>query len=99
MYITVYFAGMVQALQLKVRNDVCNLFVNAHDERIKIYREFYHCIIHIANEGRHVRIVYRTTLFTQLYVRVGMLLRWRKHWHRYTISITGDAYIFFRTKY
>ena len=25
-------------------------------ERIKIYREFYHCIIYIANEGRHVRI-------------------------------------------
>jgi hypothetical protein len=24
--------------------------------RIKIYREFYHCIIYIANEGRHVRI-------------------------------------------
>ena len=36
-------------------NDVCNLFVNTH-ERIKIYREFYHCIIYIANEGRHVRI-------------------------------------------
>ena len=36
-------------------NDVCNLFVNTH-VRIKIYREFYHCIIYIANEGRHVRI-------------------------------------------
>ena len=36
-------------------NDVCNLFVNTH-EQIKIYREFYHCIIYIANEGRHVRI-------------------------------------------
>jgi len=24
--------------------------------RIKIYREFYHGIIYIANEGRHVRI-------------------------------------------
>ena len=24
--------------------------------RIKIFREFYHCIIEIANEGRHVRI-------------------------------------------
>jgi hypothetical protein len=34
-------------------NDVCNLFVNTH-ERIKIYREFYHCIIYIANEGRIV---------------------------------------------
>ena len=24
--------------------------------RNKIYREFYHCIIYIANEARHVRI-------------------------------------------
>ena len=24
--------------------------------RIKIYCEFYHCIIYITNEGRHVRI-------------------------------------------
>jgi hypothetical protein len=37
------------------RNDVCNFIVNTH-VRIKIYREFYHCIIYIANEGRHVRI-------------------------------------------
>ena len=40
-------------------NDVCNLFVNTH-ERIRIYREFYHCIIDIANEGRHVRIAHVT---------------------------------------
>jgi len=39
-----------------LRNDVCDLFVNTH-VRIKIYREFYHCIIYIANEGRHVRII------------------------------------------
>jgi hypothetical protein len=38
-------------------NDVCNLFINMH-ERIKIYREFYHCIIYIANEGHHVRICF-----------------------------------------
>jgi hypothetical protein len=38
-----------------LRNDVCNLFVNTH-VRIKIFREFYHCLIDIANEGRHVRI-------------------------------------------
>jgi hypothetical protein len=37
------------------RNDIYNLFVNTH-VRIKIYREFYHGIIYIANEGRHVRI-------------------------------------------
>jgi len=37
------------------RNDVYNFTVNTH-VRIKIYREFYHCIIYIANEGRHVRI-------------------------------------------
>jgi hypothetical protein len=36
-------------------NGVCNLFVNTH-ELIKIYREFYHCIIYLVNEGRHVRI-------------------------------------------
>jgi hypothetical protein len=43
-------------LESWVRNDVCNLFVNTH-VRIKIYREFYHCIIYIANEGRHIRIL------------------------------------------
>ena len=38
------------------RNDVYDLFCNTHVQ-IKIYREFYHCIIYIANnEGRHVRI-------------------------------------------
>jgi hypothetical protein len=38
------------------RNDVYDLFFNTHVQ-IKIYREFYHCIIYIANnEGRHVRI-------------------------------------------
>ena len=34
-----------------LRNDVYNLIVNTH-VRIKIYREFYHGIIYIANEGR-----------------------------------------------
>jgi len=39
------------------RNDVINdLFVNRH-VRIKIYQEFYHSIIYITNEGRHVRIL------------------------------------------
>jgi hypothetical protein len=38
-----------------LRNDFYNLFVNMH-VRIKMYREFYHSIIYIANEGRHVRI-------------------------------------------
>jgi hypothetical protein len=38
-----------------LKNDVCNLFVNAH-VRIKIYLEFYHSIIYIANEGPHVLI-------------------------------------------
>ena len=36
-------------------NDVYNLFVYTH-VRIKIYQEFYHSIIYIANEGHHVRI-------------------------------------------
>ena len=34
-----------------LRNDVNNLLDNTH-VRIKIYREFYHGIIYIANEGR-----------------------------------------------
>ena len=36
-------------------NDVSNLFVKKQ-VRIKIYWEFYHGIIYIANEGRHLRI-------------------------------------------
>ena len=39
-----------------LKNDVYNLFVNTH-VRIEIYREFYHGIIYIANEGHHVRII------------------------------------------
>jgi hypothetical protein len=38
-----------------LRNDVSNLFVKKQ-VRIKIYWEFYHGIIYIANEGRHLRI-------------------------------------------
>ena len=38
-----------------LRNDVYNLFVNTHVQ-IKIYQEFYHGIINIANEGCYVRI-------------------------------------------
>ena len=37
------------------RNDVLHFSGNTH-VRIKIYREFYHCIIYIANEGYHFRI-------------------------------------------
>jgi hypothetical protein len=51
-----------------LRNDVCNLYVNTH-VRIKIYREFYHCIIYIANEGRHVRIM--KSLYSLQIVRCG----------------------------
>ena len=39
-----------------LRNGVYDLFVNTH-VWIKIYREFYHGIIYIAKEGRHVRIM------------------------------------------
>ena len=38
------------------RNDIYNLFVNMH-VRITIYREFFHGIIYIANDGRHARII------------------------------------------
>ena len=45
-----------------LRIDVFNLFVNTY-VRIKIYREFYQCIIYIANEGRHVRIIISSCIF------------------------------------
>ena len=38
-----------------LRNDVYNLLVNMHVE-IKVYREFHHSIICIANGELHVRI-------------------------------------------
>ena len=38
-----------------LRNEVYNLLVNTH-AWIKIHRQFYHAIIYMANEGRHVRI-------------------------------------------
>jgi hypothetical protein len=44
-----------------LRNDVYNLLINMH-MRIKIYWVFYHSIIYIANEGRHVRIMYKHLL-------------------------------------
>jgi len=40
-----------------LRNAVYDLFVNTH-VRIKIYREFYHGIIYIANEGCYVIILH-----------------------------------------
>ena len=38
-----------------LRNDVINLFDNMHVQ-IKIYQEFFHGIIYIANKGCRVRI-------------------------------------------
>jgi len=35
--------------------------------QIKIYCEFYHCIIYIANEGRHVIIIFFTVSYIQIY--------------------------------
>jgi hypothetical protein len=37
-------------------NDFFNMSDNTHMQ-IKIYQEFYHCIIYIANEGHHVSIM------------------------------------------
>lgn len=34
------------------KNDILDLCDNTHAQ-LRIYREFYHYIIHIANEGRH----------------------------------------------
>jgi hypothetical protein len=49
-------------------NYVYNLFVNTHVQ-IQIYREFFHGIIYIANEGCHVRIIHihLQGIFTPLY--------------------------------
>ena len=48
-------------MSMDCRNDFNNFFDNLH-VRIKIlYREFYHGIIYIANEGRHVRILNNTS--------------------------------------
>jgi hypothetical protein len=52
-----------------LRNAVCNLFVNMH-VRIKIYHQFYHCIIYIANEGRHVRILLSITQYKSVMIIV-----------------------------
>jgi len=46
--------GVYECMNL-LMNDVYNLFINTH-VRIKIYWEFYHGIIYIANEGRHVMV-------------------------------------------
>jgi hypothetical protein len=56
-----------------MRNDVCNLFFNTH-VLIKIYGNFYHCIIYIANEGRHVKInnIY-TYIWTPFLIALGLL--------------------------
>jgi hypothetical protein len=47
--------GNCHLLTILIKIRCLLLFVNTH-VRIKIYREFYHGIIHIANEGRYVRI-------------------------------------------
>jgi hypothetical protein len=38
---------------VSLRNDFHDLADNMH-VRIKIYWEFYHCTVHIANKGRHI---------------------------------------------
>jgi hypothetical protein len=51
-YVCMYH-GPLWMYMNSLRNDVYNLFVNTH-VRIKIYHGFYHCIIYIPNEGRHL---------------------------------------------
>ena len=46
-----------------LRNYVCNLLVNTH-VRNRMSREFYHCVIYLANEGRHVRIIDKVDIVT-----------------------------------
>ena len=40
-----------------LRNDAHNFFDNTH-VRSKTYQQFYHGIIYINNEGRHIIILY-----------------------------------------
>jgi hypothetical protein len=56
-----------------LRIDVFNLFVNTY-VRIKIYREFYQCIIYIANEGRHVRIIISSCIFRPTWGQYRILI-------------------------
>ena len=42
-------------------NDLHNLSDNTHIG-IKIYGDFYHGIMHIAHEGRHIKIMYKTRI-------------------------------------
>ena len=54
--------GLYEYMTL-LRNYVNNLCGNTHVQ-IKIYRQLYHSIIYIANEGHHVRIIeYAIILF------------------------------------
>jgi hypothetical protein len=48
-----------------LRNDIYDLFVNAH-ARNKIYWQFDHGIIYIANEGRYARISEKFTIYRGL---------------------------------
>ena len=48
---------------ISLSNDLHNLSDNTH-VRIKIYREFFHSIVYIANEGRHIKIKYPTRLMS-----------------------------------
>ena len=80
------------------RNDVCNLLVNTY-AHIKIYREFFHGIIYIANEGRHVRIWNNCIPFylycSKVYIyNVDLLfLNLFSSWNRTNLKINNNQWI------
>jgi hypothetical protein len=61
---------------------VNNLFDNTHVQ-IKIYQEFYHCIIHIVNERRHVRMLYKpsTPVDIQRWTKIALPVE-PTNWHK-----------------
>ena len=63
-------------------------------ERIKIYREFYHCIIYIANEGRHVRIKDNFLLISLLHDVSIFQSRNKRYNTSVNITVVHDVSIF-----
>jgi hypothetical protein len=61
-YSFIYSASFDQIYLITIKDissksiDILSKAINNKKQMNKIYRDFYHCIIYIANEGRHVRI-------------------------------------------
>lgn len=70
---------------ISLKNYVNNLFDNSHMFEI-IYLEFYHSIIHIANEERHVIIVIKSFIFINkkhiICIQMIFIHNWKKNKHQ-----------------